>query len=67
MRTNIVLDDELIKKAFYVAPLIKTKKDLIDTALREFIEVRNMQKIKDIRGMDLFADDYDYKTMREGK
>lgn len=65
MRTNIVLDDDLMEKAFFVAPMIKTKKDLIDTALREFIEVRNTKKIKDIRGMDLFAEDYDYKKMRE--
>lgn len=65
MRTNVVLNDELVEKALFLAPSIKTKKDLIDTALREFIEVRQTKKIKDIRGMDLFADDYDYKKMRE--
>ena len=67
MRTNIVLDDELIKQAFLCAPIIKTKKALIDAALREFIEVRKVKEIKDIRGMDLLADDYDYKAMREQK
>lgn len=65
MRTNVVLNDDLVEKALFLAPSIKTKKDLIDTALREFIEVRQIKKIKDIRGMDLFADDYDYKKMRE--
>lgn len=65
MRTNVVLNDDLVEKALFLAPSIKTKKDLIDTALREFIEVRQTKKIKDIRGMDLFADDYDYKKMRE--
>lgn len=65
MRTNVVLNDDLVEKALFFAPSIKTKKDLIDTALREFIEVRQTKKIKDIRGMDLFADDYDYKKMRE--
>lgn len=65
MRTNVVLNDELVEKALFLAPSIKTKKDLIDTALREFIEVRQTKKIKDIRGMDLFADDYDYNKMRE--
>lgn len=65
MRTNVVLNDDLVEKAMFLAPSIKTKKDLIDTALREFIEVRQTKKIKDIRGMDLFADDYDYKKMRE--
>ncbi|MCQ2588756.1 MAG: type II toxin-antitoxin system VapB family antitoxin [Treponema sp.] len=67
MRTNIVLNDELVEKALFLVPAIKTKKDLIDTALREFIEVRQMKQIKDIRGLDLFADDYDYKKMREVK
>lgn len=65
MRTNVVLNDDLVEKALFLAPSIKTKKDLIDTALREFIEVRQTKKIKDIRGMDLFADDYDYKKIRE--
>ncbi|MBQ0162008.1 MAG: type II toxin-antitoxin system VapB family antitoxin, partial [Treponema sp.] len=60
-----VLNDDLVEKALFLAPSIKTKKDLIDTALREFIEVRQIKKIKDIRGMDLFADDYDYKKVRE--
>lgn len=67
MRTNIVLNDELVEKALFLVPAIKTKKDLIDTALREFIEVRQTKQIKDIRGLDLFADDYDYKKMREVK
>lgn len=67
MRTNIVLNDELVEKALFLVPAIKTKKDLIDTALREFIEVRQIKQIKDIRGLDLFADDYDYKKMREVK
>lgn len=65
MRTNVVLNDDLVEKALFLAPSIKTKKDLIDTALREFIEVRQIKKIKDIRGTDLFTDDYDYKKMRE--
>lgn len=67
MRTNIVLNDELVKQAFKYVPFIKTKKDLIEVALKEFVEVRKTKEIKDIRGMDLFADDYDYKSMRVGK
>lgn len=63
MRTNVVVDDELLEKAFLLAPTIKTKKDLIDLALREFIEVRQTKKIQDIRGLDLFDEDYDYRNM----
>lgn len=64
MRTNIVLNDELVKQAFMYVPFIKTKKDLIETALKEFVEVRKAKEIQDLRGMDLFAEDYDYKSMR---
>ena len=67
MRTNIVLNDELVRLAFMCAPLIKTKKDLIETALREFVEVRKTKEIQDIRGMELFDESYDYKAMRKGK
>ncbi len=67
MRTNVVLDDELVSKAFILAPVIKTKKDLIDVALREFVAVRQTKKIQDIRGMDLFDEEYDYKSLRAGK
>lgn len=66
MRTNIVLNDDLVKQAFMYVPSIKTKKDLIEIALKEFVEVRKIKEIKEIRGMDLFSDDYDYKKMREG-
>ncbi len=67
MRTNIVLDDDLVSKAFFLVPFIKTKKDLIDIALREFVEVRQTKKIQDIRGMDLFDEKYDYKSLRVKK
>ena len=39
MRTNIVLDDELVDKAFRVSAA-KTKKDLVHEALREMIRIR---------------------------
>ena len=53
--------------SFLVVPSIKTKKDLIEAALKEFVEVRRAKEIRDIRGMDLFAEDYDYKKLRECK
>lgn len=67
MRTNIVLNDELVQQAFLYVPSVKTKKDLIEIALREFVEVRKSKEIKELRGMDLFSEDYDYKKLREGK
>lgn len=67
MRTNIVLDDQLVEEAFKYADNIKTKKDLIEIALKEFVKNRKMKNIKDLKGKILFSDDYDYKKMRIGK
>jgi Arc/MetJ family transcription regulator len=39
MRTNIVLDDELIKEASQLTG-IRTKRELLDMALRELIRSR---------------------------
>lgn len=67
MRTNIVLDDQLVEEAFKYAENIKTKKDLIETALTEFVKLRKMRNLRDLKGKILFADDYDYKKMRAGE
>jgi Arc/MetJ family transcription regulator len=37
-RTNIVLDDELVKEAFEHSNA-KTKRELVDQALREFVAI----------------------------
>jgi Arc/MetJ family transcription regulator len=47
MRTNIVLDDELLEQAFSLSRA-RTKKDLIHEALREYIRVK---KAKDLTGL----------------
>jgi len=67
MRTNIVLDDQLVDEAFKYAENINTKKDLIEIALKEFVRNRKMKNIKDLKGKIQFADNYDYKKMRIGK
>jgi Arc/MetJ family transcription regulator len=67
MRTNIVLDDNLVEEAFKYAESIHTKKDLIETALKEFVISRKVKNLRDIKGKIEFADDYDYKKMRIGK
>jgi Arc/MetJ family transcription regulator len=43
MRTNIVLDDELVEEAFKFSQAISTKKELIEMALKEY--VNNRKKI----------------------
>ncbi len=67
MRTNVVLDDQLLDEAFKYAGSIRTKRELIETALREFVKSKKMKNLSDLKGKILFAENYDYKKMREGK
>ncbi|MCK5814264.1 MAG: type II toxin-antitoxin system VapB family antitoxin [Cocleimonas sp.] len=43
MRTNIVLDDQLTHIAFLLTGL-KTKRELVDLALRELIRIKKQEK-----------------------
>ncbi|MGH7335613.1 MAG: type II toxin-antitoxin system VapB family antitoxin [Candidatus Rokuibacteriota bacterium] len=63
MRTNIVLDENLVREAFRYSRA-KTKKDLVHEALQELIRVRSRKSLLDLRGKIRFADDYDYRTLR---
>jgi len=63
MRTNIVLDDELISEAFLLTN-IKTKRELVDQALKEFVSHRKRLDLRDLKGMGGLADNYDYKKLR---
>ena len=66
MRTNIVLDDNLVKEAFKHSEA-KTKKELINQALKEFVNNKIRKDLLDLEGKIEFAEGYDYKSMREGK
>lgn len=66
MRTNIVLDDELVEEAFRYSDA-KTKRELVDRALREFVANRKRRDIRELRGRVSFHPGYDYKALREGK
>ncbi len=48
-RTNVVLDDDLIEDCIK-ATGIKTRKALIDHALRELLRRENQTKILDLKG-----------------
>ena len=63
MRTNVVIDDCLLEEAFSLTK-IKTKKELLKTALEELIENRKRKDIREIRGKINFHEDYNYKEMR---
>jgi Arc/MetJ family transcription regulator len=66
MRTNIVLDDKLVKEAFRVSDA-KTKRELVDLALREFVAARKRRDIRDLIGKVELDPAYDYKKARIGK
>lgn len=66
MRTNIVLDDELIGEALKLEN-VKSKKELIHRALKEFIEVRKRKSLLDLKGKINFIENYNYKALREDK
>jgi Arc/MetJ family transcription regulator len=63
MRTNVVIDDELMEEALKISK-VKTKKELIHRALEEFIRNRKRLDLKEIRGKIKFDDEYDYKSLR---
>ena len=66
MRTNIVLDDDLVKEAFKYSEA-KTKRELINQALKEFVENRGRGDLLNLEGKIEFTEGYDYKSLREGK
>jgi Arc/MetJ family transcription regulator len=65
MRTNIVLDDKLVDEAFKYSQTISTKRELIEAALKEYVDTRKRKNIKELRGKIAFREDYDYKAMRK--
>lgn len=66
MRTNVVLDDDLINEAIKLSG-IKTKKDVINFALRELVAAKRRKNLLDLEGKVKFQDNYDYKAMRESR
>lgn len=64
MRTNIVLNDQLVNEAFRCSGDIKTKRELIEVALREYVSNRRVKDLRELRGQIEFDEGYDYKQMR---
>lgn len=64
MRTNILIDDDLMNQALSVSGL-KTKKEVVTMALEEFVQRRSQRNLLDLAGKIELADGYDYKDMRK--
>jgi hypothetical protein len=63
MRTNIVLDDDLVAEAARLSG-IRTKKALVHEALRVFIATKKRKSLLDLAGKIELAPGYDYKALR---
>jgi len=49
MRTNIVIDDELMNEAMTLSQL-KTKKAVVETGLKLLVQIKKQERIKSLRG-----------------
>jgi Arc/MetJ family transcription regulator len=66
MRTNIVLDDELLEQAFSLSRA-RTKKDLIHEALREYIRVKKAKDLTELVGSIEFYEGFNHKMLRKSR
>lgn len=66
MRTNIDIDDKLMKQAMKASSLeSRTKKAVVEEALALLVKMRNRAEgLRRLQGRVQFADGYDYKAMR---
>lgn len=66
MATNLAIDDKLLRRAVRAGSL-KTKKEAVTLALKEFIERREQRKILRALGTIEFRRDWDYKKDRKSR
>jgi Arc/MetJ family transcription regulator len=63
MRTNIVIDDTLMKEALALSRL-GTKKEVVQKALEGYVRALKQKDLRELRGKIRLAADYDYKKAR---
>jgi hypothetical protein len=61
--TNLSIDTDLLETALKTGGL-RTKRDTVNLALKEFIQRRRNADILSLFGTIEYDSDYDYKTMR---
>lgn len=64
MRTNIVLDDELVQEAL-AATGARTKKEVVHLALQELVRSRKKKNLADLAGRVHFRKGFDHKAIRK--
>ncbi len=63
MRTNIVIDDNLMRQALELSGL-KTKKAVVETGLQLLVKLKQQERIREARGK--LRRDWDLDEMRRG-
>ena len=63
MRTNIVLDDDLVQEAFSLTGA-RTKRELVNMGLKELVRRYRKRDLTDLTGRIRLRDDFDHKAMR---
>ncbi len=63
MRTNIVLDERIVKEAMLLTGA-RTKREVVNLALRELVARRKQADILSLAGEKLIAPDYDVRAVR---
>lgn len=66
MRTNIDLDDQLLRQGFAITGL-RTKKELVNFALAKLIERNKKKDLLDLAGEIEFADGFNTDTVRQNR
>ena len=64
MRTNIVLDDELVIEAMKITGA-NTKREVVHLALEELVRARKRKNLADLAGRIRFTKDFDHKSLRK--
>jgi len=64
MRTNIDINEKLLEEAFSVSQ-VRSKKDLIHEALREYIRLKKRKDLTELAGTIEFYEGYNHKELRK--
>jgi len=64
MRTNIVLDDELVDEAL-ARTGVRTKREVVQLALEELVKSRKKKNLADLAGRIRFRAGFDHKAFRK--
>ena len=63
MRTNIVIDEQLVAAAMKLSG-VKTKREVVELALRRLVTSAKQRDILDLVGKDMIAPDFDVRAVR---